>query len=178
MKNEKTPAGKSAGRAAFGGALIALALAFSWLEAMFPLPIPVPGVKAGLANLVTLFALYMLPPWMAALIAVVRIVLAGLLFGGPMPMLYSLCGFALSFAVMLLLKMSGRFGVAAVSVAGGVSHNLGQLVFAAFVMKSAAVVGYLPALLAGGIAAGALIGALGALVIGRFKKLWGDGKAV
>lgn len=156
-------------RAALGGLFIALAFVLSWLEFIFPLQIPVPGIKLGLANLVTLFAICKLKLPDAIIIAFTRIVLSGLLFGGLFPMLYALCGGVLSFLVMLALKKVKRLAVITVSIAGGVAHNIGQLAFALFAMNSATVIAYLPALLAGGIASGAVIGAVGALILAKIK---------
>jgi len=154
-------------RAAFCGLFVALALVLSWIEFIFPLQIPLPGVKLGLANLVTVFALYKLKPADTVAISLARIVLAGLLFGGLFSMLYALCGGILSLVVMMLLKKTGRLAVVTVSICGGVAHNLGQLAFAFAAMNSEVVAAYLPALLAGGIVSGAVIGALGGILAAK-----------
>jgi len=161
--------GSNAKRVALVGLFIALAFVFSWLEFIFPLQIPIPGVKLGIANLVSLFALYKLKLPDVIAVSLFRIVLAGFLFGGLSSMIYALCGGVLSLAVMIALKATSKFSPLAVSVAGGVSHNLGQLAFALFAMNTSAVLAYAPALVAGGIASGALVGALGALVVGKIR---------
>ena len=172
----RTPANRSARRAALGGLFTALALIFSWLEWLFPFPIPIPGIKLGLANAVTLCALWWLGAPAAAALTAARILLSGLLFSGPVATLYALGGFAVSFPVMFFLKRSGKFRTVTVSIAGGTAHNLGQLAVAAFAMKTASVFWFLPALTAGGILAGAVIGAIGELLIPALKGRFPGGK--
>ena len=155
--------------AALYGLLIALSFALSWLEHLLPLPVGVPGVKLGLANLVVVTALYILPAKKAFPIAAARILLAGLTFGNAFSLLYSAAGGLLSFFVMLLLKRT-KLSVAGVSVAGGVSHNIGQLVVAAFVVGVSRLLYYLPVLLAAGLAAGLLIGLIASPVVARLQK--------
>ena len=149
--------------------LVALAMVLSWLESMVPLSLVVPGVKLGLANLVVIFALYRLGPRQAAVISLVRVLLVTLTFGNAFGLAYSLAGAALSLAVMLLLKRSGKFSLLGVSIAGGVCHNIGQILVAMAVLGTAELLWYLPALLAAGTAAGVCIGAAGALVTARVK---------
>ena len=149
--------------------LVALAMVLSWLESMVPLSLVVPGVKLGLANLVVIFALYRLGPRQAAVISLVRVLLVTLTFGNAFGLAYSLAGAALSLAVMLLLKRSGKFSLLGVSIAGGVCHNIGQILVAMAVLGTAELIWYLPALLIAGTVAGVCIGAAGALVTARVK---------
>ena len=153
------------------GLLIALAFLFSYIESVVMVPLPVPGMKLGLANLVVLAALYRMGNGPAALVSVVRVVLAGLTFNNAVMMLYSLAGCTLSLLVMILLKRTDRFGMAGVSVAGGVMHNVGQLLVAAAVVETSALLYYLPALLVSGCIAGIVIGAVGAEVVKRLPML-------
>ncbi len=153
------------------GLLIALAFLFSYIESVVMVPLPVPGIKLGLANLVVLAALYRMGNGPAALVSVVRVVLAGLTFNNAVMMLYSLAGCTLSLLVMILLKRTDRFGMAGVSVAGGVMHNVGQLLVAAAVVETSALLYYLPALLVSGCIAGIVIGAVGAEVVKRLPML-------
>lgn len=155
------------GRTALCGMLIALAFLFSYVETLIPISLGIPGVKLGLANLVTIVGLYLVSLPQLILISLVRIVLAGLTFGNGFSMIYSLAGGALSLLFMLLARKTGWFSQAGVSVAGGVGHNVGQLVIAAFVVENRAVFYYLPFLLAAGSAAGAVIGMLGGIVTKR-----------
>ena len=153
------------------GLLIALAFLFSYIESVVMVPLPVPGIKLGLANLVVLAALYRMGNGPAALVSVVRVVLAGLTFNNAVMMLYSLAGCTLSLLVMILLKRTDRFGMAGVSVAGGGMHNVGQLLVAAAVVETSALLYYLPALLVSGCIAGIVIGAVGAEVVKRLPML-------
>lgn len=156
-----------AGRTALYGVLTALAMLLSYLETLIPLSVGIPGVKPGLANLASLTALYLMGPREAFFVSLARIVLTGLTFGNTFSLLYSLTGGMLSLAAMTFCKKRGWFGRMGVSMVGGVTHNIGQLFAAALVLESAAVFAYLPVLLLAGTAAGALIGALGALLLQR-----------
>ena len=149
--------------------LVALAMVLSWLESMVPLSLAVPGVKLGLANLVVIFTLYKLGPRQAAAVSLVRVLLVTFTFGNAFSFAYSLAGAALSLLVMLLLQRTGKFSMLGVSIAGGVCHNIGQILVAMAVLGTAELMWYLPALLAAGIAAGVCIGAVGALVTDRIK---------
>ena len=117
------------------GLLIALSFTLSYFEHLLPLPVGIPGVKLGLANLVVVAALYLLGAKKAFPVAVVRILLAGLAFGNAFSLLYSLAGGLVSFFVMLLCKRT-KLSPVGVSVAGGVSHNLGQMAVAVAVTRT------------------------------------------
>ena len=114
--------------------LVALAMVLSWLESLVPVSAAVPGMKLGLTNLVVIFALYRLSERDAAAISLVRVVLVSLTFGNAYSFAYSLAGAVLSFAVMAVLKRTGRFSIVGVSVAGGVCHNIGQILVAVAVL--------------------------------------------
>ena len=152
---------------ALTGLLIALALVLSYLESLVPLSFAVPGIKLGLPNLVIVFALYRLRPATAAAISLLRVALVALLFGSALSLAYSAAGAVLSFAVMLLLKRSGRFGCAGVSVAGAVAHNLAQIAAAALLLETPSLAWYFPVLCVSGTAAGVCIGLLAALLVKR-----------
>jgi len=151
------------------GMLVAVAFVLSYIEAMLPLNLGVPGIKAGLSNIVTVFSLYYFSPGMALGIAITRIVLCGLTFGSMSGLLYSLAGGMLSFTVMVILKKTGKFSVYGVSVAGGVFHNIGQILVAVAVLQNKMVAYYLPFLLVAGVIAGVVVGILAAVLIKRFK---------
>ncbi len=149
------------------GMLVALAFIFSYLEMLIPLPLPT-GVKLGAANIVILTALYFLGAREALIISLVRIVLSGLAFGiSTVP--YSLAGAFLSFFVMYLMKRSGKFGMPGVSVAGGIAHNIGQVLVAMLLLGSKSAY-YFPVLFFSGVIAGILIGMISALVVKKLKK--------
>ena len=149
--------------------LIALAMVLSWLESMMPLPGAAPGMKLGLTNLVVLFALYRMSGRDAAVISLVRVALATMTFGNAYSFAYSLAGAMLSLAVMALLKKTERFSIVGVSVAGGICHNIGQILVAIAVMETAELVWYLPGLLVSGTVAGVVIGAAGGMTVRRVR---------
>lgn len=161
----------SSERAALYGVLIALAMILSYVETLIPVSAGIPGVKLGLANLTVFAALYMMRPADAFIISMVRILLVGFTFGSLFSLLYSFAGGILSYLIMLLCKTKGWLDKLGVSVAGGISHNVGQLVVAALVLENTAVVTYLPVLLLAGAVTGALIGMLGGLVIERLPNI-------
>lgn len=145
-------------RAAFFGVFTALALIFSYVETLIPINFGIPGAKLGLANLVIVIVLYKTDFKEALLLSVTRIVLAGFIFGNLFGILYSLAGGVLSLVVMTLLKRRKSFSVIGVSIAGGVSHNIGQLAAAVVVVETYQVGYYLPVLLIAGTVTGAVIG--------------------
>ena len=138
--------------------LTALSLILFVLEGFLPLPLPVPGAKLGLAAIVTLIALHLLPACDAALMLTLRILLASALGGGVAPMLYSLAGGAASFAAMALLKKNTQLSIVGISAAGGFLHNMAQLLVAAAVMQASALFSYAPVLGFVGILTGIGIG--------------------
>lgn len=151
------------------GLYIALALVFSYVEFLLPLPIAIPGVKIGFANIVTMIALYQYEKKEAFWILVVRIVLSGFMFSGFHMMMYALAGGLCSLFIMILLKSSKHFSVMGVSMAGGVCHNVAQLLIAALIMENKNLFYYFPVLVFNGIAAGCIIGLLGAIIMKRIK---------
>ena len=151
------------------GPLTAAAMALAWLESMLPAFGMVPGMKLGLANIVTLFALYRMSLRDAAGISLARVLLTAASFGNAYSFAYSLAGAALSLAVMAGLKKLDQFSIVGVSAAGGVCHNIGQLLVAAAVLETVRLGWYLPVLLASGTLTGAAIGAAGGIVVERVK---------
>ena len=145
-------------RVAYFGVFTALALIFSYVESLIPIQLGIPGVKLGLANLIIVIALYKMRLSEVFLLSIVRILLSGFLFGNYFSILYSLAGGLLSLVVMALLKKTGDFSVMGISMAGGVSHNVGQLVVAMLVVETFSVGYYLPVLLVAGLGTGFLIG--------------------
>lgn len=152
------------------GIMVALAFTLSYLESLIPFNFGIPGVKLGLANLVVVVALYIMKPYEAFAVAVIRIFLAGLTFGNFYSLAYSLCGGLLSFAVMLIAKKT-KLSIIGVSMLGGICHNIGQIVVAAIIMNTVRIVYYFPVLLAAGLITGLLMGAISKLTIDRFSKI-------
>lgn len=156
---------------ALSAMLAALALIFSYVEALIPLPVPVPGIKLGIANLVIVMAIYKLGFRYAFTINCVRIVIAGLLFSGVFGMIYSFAGGILSLLVMYLLQRTGWFSMVGVSMAGGVAHNLGQLITASLLVQSVRMMSYFSILLFSGLISGIFIGVLASLIYRRLPDL-------
>ena len=154
-------------KVALYGILIALAFIFSYVEALIPLPMPVPGMKLGLANLVNVVGLYTVGAAGTIAVGLIRIVMVGFTFSNPGSMLYALSGGVLSLAAMALAKKMDWFDKTGVSILGGVCHNIGQLSMAAWITGTASVFSYLPVLLVAGVITGAVIGLLGGLVTER-----------
>ena len=148
----------------------ALAMIFSFVESF--VPVPLPGIKLGLANIVTLFLIYTLGPLYAVGVSVVRIFLSTLLFGAfPSALIYSFSGFLLSFGIMMLAKWIMPFGKVGVSVLGAVFHNLGQVIAACFVMGTPSLAVYFIPLLLSGTIAGVVIGIVGGIVIQKSDRI-------
>lgn len=160
------------GKTAMYGMLVALAFLLSYVETLIPFSLGVPGIKLGLANLVVLVSLYLFGERQAFTISLVRILLAGLTFGSFSIMLYSLAGGILSFICMALGKRYTGLSVVGVSILGGITHNLGQILLAAVVLKTGALLYYLPVLLAAGTLAGVIIGILGGSLTARLQPIF------
>lgn len=158
-------------KVAVSGVLIALAFIFSYVEVLIPFQLGIPGVKLGLANIVSLVALYLLEEKTAATITVVRVVLTGFTFGSLYSMLYSMAGALLSLAFMIGAKRWNKFTMIGVSVLGGVMHNIGQLIMAAVVLRTVPFFYYTPVLILSGIITGIMIGFLGKGIRERLVKL-------
>ena len=157
-------------KVAYGGLFLALALVASYVETLIPLQIGIPGVKIGLANGVIMVLLYMVNAKETYAVSIGRIVLAGFLFGNLMMIAYSLAGGMLSLTVMVLLRKIKGFSPVGVSVAGGVAHNVGQLVVAAIVLETSRLIYYLPVLLISGTIAGIFVGVIAGEIIKRVPK--------
>lgn len=143
---------------AFMGVFLALALVCSYVESLIPFYFGIPGMKLGLTNIVIIIILYCMGTKEAYCLSVLRVILAGFLFGNMFSILYSMAGAMLSLTVMYLLKKTGKFKIVTVSTLGGICHNIGQLTVASFVVENYYVFYYLPFLLIAGFITGLLIG--------------------
>lgn len=152
-------------RVAFLGMVLALALILAYVETFLPLPIAVPGIKLGLANCVILFVLYLTGIKEAALISITRVFLTGFLFGNMAGILYSLSGAFLSLIAMAFAKKQNGLSVIGVSILGGVTHNIGQMIMAVLVTETIAVLYYVPVLLIAGMATGIINGILAKTIL-------------
>lgn len=154
-------------KAAYFGVFTALALIFSYVETLIPIHFGIPGIKLGLANLLIVIFLYKRNAKEALLLSVTRIILSGFMFANLFSILYSLSGGVLSLVVMAFLKKKEIFSVIGVSIAGGITHNLGQLIVAMLVVETYRVGYYFPVLLLAGVITGMLIGIVANEVLKR-----------
>lgn len=141
--------------------LISLALALSWMERFFPLQlvIPLPGVKLGLANIVSLVALYLLDGRSAALILALRCLLGSVFGGGITSLMFSLTGGLVSMLVMIPARHVPFLSLYGVSILGAAAHNIGQILVSMLLMHSVYIGAYLPYLLVIGVLTGFATGA-------------------
>lgn len=168
-------------RVAYFGIFAALAMILGYIESLFPFFWGIPGVKLGLANSMSLTILYLLGIPAAFLISVVRIVVIGFLFGNAFSIVYSLAGALLSLTVMILLKRLRVFSMVGISMAGGISHNIGQMIIAVLLVENLNLLYYLPVLLLAGAVTGFVIGILSREILRRIPAgvradLQGDGR--
>ena len=171
MMKQSTPSSNDIGRrVALTGMMASLALIFSYVEVLFPFNAGIPGVKLGLANLVPLIILYRLDARYAFAANLIRVILAGLLFSGLFAALYSLAGSLTSFLVMYLLKKTRLFSVIGVSTAGGVFHNLGQLIVAMLAISGPQLFHYMPVLIISGMIAGIIVGIGASILLDRIPE--------
>ena len=149
----------------------AFAIILSYIESFCPV-IGIPGVKLGLANLAVVLAMYLLGYKEAFFINIIRIILVGAMFGNLFGILFSISGAAISFVAMALLKMTKKFSIVSVGIVGGVFHNIGQIVVAAFVVDTFNVIVYVPILIFSGIITGLIIGILVQIIYSRTKNIF------
>lgn len=154
---------------ALSGVFIALAMILSYLENLIPINVAVPGVKLGLANLVTIVSLFKLGLKPTIVISIGRIVLSGVLFGNVTVIIYSLAGAFLSILVMYIVKKIKIFTVTGVSICGAVAHNLGQIIVAALILENANIMYYMLVLAVIGALAGTAIGILSGIILKNIR---------
>ena len=159
-------------RIARDAVLTALALVIFAVELQIPPLTPVPGIKLGLANVVTVAALFLFGPWDAGAIMILRILLGGFFSSNPSAIIYSLAGGAFSFAALLLMrKIVNKKQIWAASTISAAFHYLGQICAAVLITRTPALFAYLPVLTAAGIIAGIVTGLAAQLAVNRIKKL-------
>ena len=148
---------------------VSLALILSFIESRIPAFIAIPGIKVGLANIAVIFTLYKLGVREAITVSVIRVFLVSMLFGSPVSLIYSISGAVLSLLTMIILKKLTPLTEIAVSVSGGVMHNVGQIAAASFMLETNVVVYYLPFLMLSGTVAGIAVGVISGLLIRKVK---------
>ena len=151
------------------GVLAALALVLGYIETFIPLPVPVPGIKLGLANIVVLIALELFGARRAALIALIKVLASGFLFGSPIMMAYSAAGTLLAFAAMAILVRL-RVNVVLTAIVGAILHNMGQLAVAMLVLGTPLVWGTAPVLVIAACITGALSGGATSYALGCLEE--------
>ena len=148
---------------------ISFALILSFIESKIPTFVAIPGIKIGLANIAVIFTLYKFGIKEAIEVSVLRVCLVSMLFGTPVSLIYSISGALLSLTVMILLKKLTPLGEIAISVSGGVCHNIGQIIAASIVLGTNVVGYYLPFLLLSGTIAGVVVGVASGLFIKKIN---------
>lgn len=156
---------------AFLGLSVTLAMILSFVESQIPVFTTIPGMKVGLPNLVMVFLLYRAGWKETVIVSLIRAFLAALLFGNLQSLIFSISGAVLSLTGMILLKKTGLFSSIAVSVTGGVLHNVGQIIAACLWTGTVQIAYYLPALLVSGVCAGIAIGLIAGFLLKRLENV-------
>lgn len=157
-------------KTAYLGVMLALALICSYVEVLIPVPVGIPGIKLGLANIVIVFAMYSMGFREALLLSVMRVTISGFMFGNVVAIAYSLAGGVLSLLIMYGLKKTEKLSCISVSIAGGIAHNMGQIMIATLLVDNYYVLYYIPVLMIAGFITGACIGVVAQEVFLRIGK--------
>ena len=153
------------------GVYITFALILSYIEALIPLPLMIPGMKLGLANLIIVIGLMKFSKMECFAISMMRVIISSLLFGNIFAMAYSLAGAILSFLIMIIMLKLKGISLVSVSVMGAVFHNIGQIIMAILLLESVSLIYYLPALMISAIITGSVIGLISIEVVKRLRKI-------
>ena len=166
MRNKKVQ------QIALSGLLTSLMLVFGFIERQFPLPVPVPGIKLGLANSVLLYALYMLGIRQTIVLMLLKSLMSWLIYMNLSAMLYSFAGGVLSLTAMILISRMKDVSPVGVSALGAVFFNIGQILMAAWVLGTPQlIVTYLPVLMVSGVLTGILTGVIAKLVMKHLRAM-------
>lgn len=157
----------------FISVLVAQGMILSFIESMLPIPFIAPGAKLGLANIITLSAIYLLTFKQASAVVLLRVLLTATTFGSLSSFLYSFAGGVLSLLVMaaILKVFKGEISLIGVSIAGAVAHNLGQLFVAAIIIHNVLILTYLPILLIVAIPTGIFVGIVAKILIKYLERV-------
>ena len=153
------------------GMLVALAMVLGFVETLTPINLGIPGMKLGLANIVVVIALFLFDIKTAVVVSILRIILIAMTFGNMSMMFYSIAGASLSLLSMIAISKIKSFSLISVSIVGGIMHNVGQIICAAFVVRTNGVFTYLPVLMIAGLVSGALIGIVAGLILVRLTNV-------
>lgn len=148
---------------------ISFAMVLSYIESRIPAFVAIPGIKVGLANIAVIFTLYKFGIKEAITVSLIRVLLVSMLFGTPVSLIYSISGAVLSLFMMVLLKKLTPLSEVAISVTGGVMHNIGQIAAASFMLSTNVVLYYLPFLLVSGTVAGIVVGIVSAILVKKVR---------
>ena len=162
-------------KTAYMGLLLAFALILSYIETIIPFQIGIPGIKLGLSNLAVVLCLYLFGWKEALLLSIAKSIISGFMFGSLSMIIYSVAGAFLGALIMISLKKTHWFHVPVVSAAGGVMHNLGQLLVAVFFVKTYGVFYYMPVLITAGLVTGIVIGVVALLVLPYIQNILSKG---
>ena len=154
------------------GIFSSIGIITGYIESLLVLPVSIPGVKIGISNCITIILLYLLGPWEALFVLMIRVVLSGALFGSLFSILYSLSGALVSYIIMRILYKCDKLSVYGVSAIGGVFHNIGQLLMAVILVSSIDILYYLPILILAGLIAGVIVGLVSAFVMKRIRLMF------
>jgi len=154
---------------AFYGVFAALAVIIAFIERQLPPPVPLLGVKWGLANVVVIMILYAFNPRWAVSISVLRVVIVSLLFGSVSAAIMAMSGAMASFVVMYIFKKMGIFGIIGVSVVGGVAHGIAQIAVAMVVLSTPGLMFHTPVLVISGTITGVIVGVVAGLALRNIK---------
>lgn len=155
------------------GLLSAVALIIFMVEAQIPVPVPVPGIKLGLANIVTIFAVWVLGSWQAVAVLAVRVFLGAVFSGNFGTIFYSAAGGVLAiFTAIGLKKILKQTQIWVAGCLGAVAHSIGQMGAAIALTGTPALAVYLPVMIACGIATGLFTGLCAQLLVNRGKNFW------
>ena len=153
------------------GMLVALAMVLGFVETLIPINLGIPGMKLGLANIVVVIALFLFDIKTAVVVSILRIILIAMTFGNMSMMFYSIAGASLSLLSMIVISKIKSFSLISVNIVGGIMHNVGQIICAAFVVRTNGVFTYLPVLMIAGLVSGALIGIVAGLISVRLTNV-------
>ncbi len=150
--------------------LTSMALVLSYFERILPPPVPIAGVKFGLANIIILIALYILSSKDAFIILMLKVFMVSLLFSGLTGLLFGLIGGTLSFIAMVLTKKAGIFSSIGVSISGAVFFNIGQIIASMILINTITILYYLPVLIISGVISGFITGLVASFTIKYLKQ--------
>lgn len=157
---------------AYVGVFTSVALICSYVEFLLPINFGIPGVKLGLANVITLLGIYLLGWKEALLIQILRVVLSGFLFSSMSALMYSMSGALFSFLIMMLMYKFTKLSIVGVSITGGIFHNIGQLLVAAIIVNQLNIMFYAPVLVLSGAFTGFIIGVISNLIKNKLKHMF------